>query len=317
MLSSFASRTAAFARRAVLPRFRPPARLAALALLPLLAACGAPEVLFNAIALPYPGTVTLARDVPFGEGPRRTLDVYAPADPETPLPILVFFYGGAWNTGTKDGYAFAGSAFASEGFLTIVPDYRLWPEVQFPGFVEDGAAAVAWARAHGAEYGGDPDRIVLAGHSAGAYAAAMLALDEQWLAAAGVPRGAIRGWAGLAGPYSFLPLTYDATVRSFGNVTPDALPATQPVNFVDEGDPPAFLGSGGADTIVPEGQALALAVRLHEAGVPFETELYDGIGHIGLVTSLARQFQGRAPILADIADFLHRAAEGEIAGESR
>src|SRR3546814_8631076 len=96
-----------------------------------------------------------------------------------------------------------GRAFAAQGFVVAVPDYRLVPKVRFPAFVEDSAAAVKWVRAHIARFGGDPDRIVLAGHSAGAYNAAMLAVDPQWL---GPDRAAVKGWATLAGPYEFLPL---------------------------------------------------------------------------------------------------------------
>jgi acetyl esterase/lipase len=276
-------------------------RRLALPLLLVLEACS-PLRTFNALVPKDSGAGPVARDQAFGPGERRKLDIYAPrgAAPGAKLPVILFFYGGSWNSGVKEGYAFAGRALASKGFVVAIPDYRLVPEVRFPGFLEDGAAAVKWVRANARRFGGDPDRIVLAGHSAGAYNAAMLSLDPQWL---GEDRRAVRGFAGLAGPYDFLPLD-SITQPVFG--TAADLKTTQPVNFASAGDPPALLMIAGKDRLVHPRNAERLASLLKQAGVSAETRTYGEIGHIGMVTALAKPLRGRAPVLDDLAAFVLR-----------
>lgn len=258
---------------------------------------------FDAL-VPKDGGVAVVRDVSYGPAPRQTLDVYRPArGGARPLPVIVFFYGGSWATGTKAGYGFAGRALASRGFVTVIPDYRLVPQVVYPAFVQDGAAAVHWVRRHIAEQGGDPTRIVLAGHSAGAYIAAMLAVDDRWL---GRDRMGVRGLVGLAGPYDFAPFDVDASRNAFGR-WPDPQ-ETQPVAHAGAGDPPALLLTGADDTTVRPRNSEALAARLRAGGVAAEVKAYPGVGHVGLVTSLARPLRRRAPTLDDMTAFAHRVA---------
>jgi acetyl esterase/lipase len=241
---------------------------------------------------------------PYGEGPRRTLDVYVPTGvKEAAAPILVFFYGGNWRDGDKATYRFLGQAFASQGIVTVVPDYRLYPETRFPGFLEDGAAAVAWARANAARLGGDPDRIYLMGHSAGAYTAAMLALDPQWLARAGVDRRAVRGLIGLAGPYDFLPL--DSNTTAIFGAAPDPV-ATQPISFVTPDAPPMFLATAAWDSTVGPHNAANLARAARGEGVAVTAVEYPRIGHIMLVAALAAPLRWLAPVRDDAAAFIAR-----------
>lgn len=272
-------------------------------LLLLLAASCSPLKTFNTLVPKDPGVSLVAKDQSFREGQRGRLDLYAPSGigAETRLPIIVFFYGGSWSSGSKEDYAFAGRALAAQGFLVAIPDYRLVPEVRFPAFLEDGAAAVRWVRANAARFGGDPDRIVIAGHSAGAYNAAMLSLDPRWL---GGDRAAVRGFAGLAGPYDFLPLDGPVTRAAFGQA-PDAN-ATQPVRFASAGDPPSLLLVAGRDKLVYAHNGINLAAALSRAGVPVEIRVYDKVGHIGMVTSLSRLLRGKAPVLADLTGFARR-----------
>jgi acetyl esterase/lipase len=268
----------------------------------LLAGCS-PLKSFNAV-LPKDGESRLiARDLAFSSGERGRLDVYGPrrADEGSKLPVIVFFYGGSWSSGAKEGYGFVGRALAAQGFLVAIPDYRLVPEVRFPGFVEDGAAAVKWVRANAARYGGDPDRLVLAGHSAGAYNAAMLALDPQWL---GADRAAVKGFAGLAGPYDFLPLTDAATIAAFSRA-PDPR-ATQPINFASAGDPPALLLVAGEDRLVYPRNSIGLGARLRQAGVPADVKTYKGLGHVGILTAISKPLRGKGPVLRDLAGFAHK-----------
>ena len=271
----------------------------------LLAAAGAsacsPFRVLN--ALPADAARKVAQSAPYGADPRQTLDVYAPAAGGSGRPVLVFFYGGSWASGAKGDYAFAGRSLAAEGFVTVVPDYRLVPQVRFPGFVEDGAAAVAYARAHAREWGGDPERIVIAGHSAGAYIAAMLALDPAFLAKARAPAGTVKAWAGLSGPYDFYPFDVKASQDAFGQAPDPA--ATQPITFAGAGDPPTFLAHGTKDTTVKPRNTERLAAKLRGAGVPVEEHLYEGLDHKDVVLALTRTFRGKAPVRAEMVRFLH------------
>lgn len=267
----------------------------------LLGACS-PTRAFNGLALAQAGGVSVVRDQAFGPLPRQRLDVYAPKGDGPPKPVLVFLYGGSWNSGSKATYGFVGAAFASRGFVTVIPDYRLVAEVRYPTFLQDNAAAVRWARDHARAHGGDPDRIVIVGHSAGAYNAAMLAIDQRWLAQAGVPRAAIRGWAGLAGPYDFLPLDDGATLAAFSGA-PD-LPASQPAAHIDRADPPAFLATGAADERVAPRHTRDLGARLRAAGVTAETRVYPDVGHVGIALALTAPFRRRAPVLDEVSAFL-------------
>ena len=276
-------------------------RLAA-GLLALLASACSPLTLFDTIVPKDGGVSRVVRDAAFGPDPRQRVDVYAPRRPAaTRLPIIVFFYGGSWNSGSKGGYSFVGRALAARGFVVAIPDYRLVPQVRYPGFLQDNAAAVRWVRAHAAGFGGDPDRLILAGHSAGGYDAAMLALDPRWL---GADRMAVRGLIGLAGPYDFLPFKEQVVREAFQGVA-DPL-STQPIAFAGAGSPPAFLATGGKDVTVRPSNSDALAAKLGKAGVPVERRIYPDVGHAGLITALARPLRGRAPVLDDLVAFADR-----------
>lgn len=249
------------------------------------------------------GAARVAKDVAFGDDPRQRLDVYAPTNSANGAnPVLVFFYGGSWASGSRQGYAFAAKAFASRGHTVVVPDYRLVPDVHFPAFVEDGAAAVAWTLANIGQHGGDPARVSLMGHSAGAHIAMMLALDTQWLRAANVDPKRIRSAVGLAGPYDFYPFVVGATRKAFGQA-PDGK-ATQPVNFARPDAPPTFLAYGAEDKLVLPKNSLALANALKKAGAPVTVKAYPDLGHVGIVIALSKPFRSRASVLADTLEFL-------------
>jgi acetyl esterase/lipase len=246
----------------------------------------------------YRADVSLA----YGDGPRRTLDIYR-RDGADRAPVIVFFYGGSWQGGRKETYRFAAAGLARRGFVVAVPDYRVYPEVRFPGFIEDGAAAVRFARDHARRYGGDPARIVLMGHSAGAHIAAMLALEDRWLAAAGVGMASIAGLVGLAGPYDFLPLRSGTLRTIFGG---DRI-ETQPIAHVTPAAPPAFLATGARDRVVDPGNSARLAARLVAAGCDARLRSYAGLGHMLLVAALGLPALIRpfAPVLDDVAAFIN------------
>jgi acetyl esterase/lipase len=247
------------------------------------------------------GGVTITHDVAYGPLPREKLDIYRP-DVAGPTPVIVFFYGGSWNSGSKAMYPFVAATLARKGFAVLVPDYRLYPEVRFPTFLEDSARSVAWAQAHLAAFGGDPDRVFVMGHSAGAYNAVMLGLDAPLLKAVGSSRDSLAGVIGLAGPYDFLPIT-GADIKPIFATVGDG-PESQPITYVDGHAPPMLLLAGADDTTVLPRNTLALAARITAKGGSVQTHIYPGLAHIGLVTAIAPIFQGRAPVLAAITDFV-------------
>lgn len=272
-----------------------------------LAACSATGVL-NALA-PRDG-ITVTRDIAYADGPRHALDVYAPRPSGTAAPVLVFFYGGNWDSGSKAMYRFVGAAMAARGVLTVIPDYRLYPQVRFPDFMYDAANAVAWTRANVARYGGDPHRLFFMGHSAGAQIATLLALDPAYLRSAGLSPHDVCGVIGLAGPYDFLPLHDDELKAIFG---PEAeRPRSQPINYVSPQAPPMLLLAGRDDTTVDPGNTLRLAARLRAAGVSVQDELYSGVGHKTLIAAFARPLGFLAPTREAAVRFID--AQGACGG---
>ena len=274
----------------------------------MLAAACAPLSLFATLAPKDPAARSAAA-VAFGNADYQKLDVYGPHRNEGQAlsPVAVFFYGGSWDTGRRQDYSWVGKALASRGFVTVVPDYGMYPQVRYPGFLQDGALAVRWAQDHAAEYGGDANRIVLIGHSAGAYNAAMIALDRRYLTAAGVDPSHIKALAGLSGPYDFLPFTDPIAQRTFGEAKD--LPGTQPLAFVRPDSPPTFLATGENDTMVYPRNTTKLAGLLRKAGVPVEERHYAGLGHVDMALALSRLFRGKAPVLQEMTDFLHAHAD--------
>lgn len=274
--------------------------VAGLALWAAVAATSALAV-FNALVPVDRGVERVAEGEAYGPDPRQKLDVYRPVKAAAGLPVLVFCYGGAWNSGERVLYEFAGRAFAAAGFLTIIFDYRLVPDHRFPAFVEDTAAAMAWASRNAARFGGDGGRLFLAGHSAGAYNVAMAALDPRYLAAHGLEPGVVAGVAALAGPFDFLPLDGPSTIEAFGQ-WPD-LGETQPVNAVTRQAPPFLLITGDADRTVYPRNSRRLAERLTDSGVEARLVVLEGLGHADVVTALAWPLRWRAPVLGLVTEF--------------
>lgn len=260
-----------------------------------------PLRVFNALVPVDRGIARVADGVAYGSDKRQRLDVYRPNGTGTGLPVLIFCYGGAWNTGDRASYDFAGRAFAGLGYLTIVFDYRLVPETLFPGFIEDTASTIAWAGDNAARYGGDGSRVFLVGHSAGAYNVALAALDPRYLAAHGLSQKSVAGIATLAGPFDFLPLDDSSTIAAFGEWTD--LPMTQPVNAASKDAPPFLLMTGNGDHTVYPRNSRRLAARLQEEGATAKLIEYDGINHAEILLALSRPLRWQAPVLEDIRRF--------------
>jgi acetyl esterase/lipase len=243
-------------------------------------------------------------DLPYGSLPRQKLDVYAPLGEPQNLSVVIFYYGGSWHSGRRQDYRFVAQALTSRGFVAVIPDYRLFPEAKFPAFIEDGAAAFAWVRNNISSFGGNPESLFVMGHSAGAYIAAMLSLDSQYLVQVGLAPGNVRGFIGLAGPYDFLPLKRQWLIKIFGGAA--GIPETQPVNFVTADAPPALLLHGATDKVVLASNTRHLAQRWREEGRPVVEIIYPDYKHLTILLYLASFLQEGEPVMRDVASFILR-----------
>ena len=265
-----------------------------------IAACS-PLAVVNAVS--PAGAVQATSSIRYGSDPRNMLDVYRPSANAKNAPVIVFFFGGNWVSGKREDYAFVGRALAARGFVVVIPDYRLYPQVKYPDFLVDGASAIAWTARAIAAYGGDPGNLFVMGHSAGAYNAAMLALDPRWLGQQGIKRDMLRGWIGLAGPYDFLPVQNRTTQPVFS--APDTPPDSQPVYHVSAAAPPALLIAAKEDNLVnPVRNTGGMAAKLRAAHVPVREIYYDGVSHTTLVASLSSALRKLAPTLDAVDAFV-------------
>lgn len=264
-----------------------------------LAACS-PLALLNAV-VPHDSFVR-QEGIAYRDGPRGRLDVYVPTDAAATHPVVVFFYGGGWDSGERGSYLFVAEALASRGFVVVIPDYRIYPEVRYPAFVEDAAAAVAWTKREIGRHKGDPNRVFVMGHSAGAHIAAMVAYNERFLASEGLKRSDIRGFIGLAGPYDFTPDEPNIVAALSGEGDPSN---AMPTRYVHGGEPPSLLIRGDKDTRVGAMNQDRLEERLRAAGSRFEDIRYPDMTHSTVVAKLARPLRDDA-LLDAIADFVKR-----------
>lgn len=238
----------------------------------------------------------------YGVDPDQKIEMFVPADARGPLPVVVFIPGGGWRSGDPHDYRFIARALAPQGYAVVLAGYRLNHHGRFPVMQEDGAAALRWVADHAAAHGGDPARVVLMGHSAGAYNAAMLALDRRWLAHQRLSADALRGVVGLSGPYDFYPFDDSATIAAFGHA-PDP-EDTQPIAHVRSDAPPMLLLHGRDDTRVKPRNSVALARALTAAGTPTHAVLLDGVGHEGMIMAFARPFTRDARPMDAVLGFL-------------
>jgi acetyl esterase/lipase len=267
-----------------------------------LTAC-APSATLN--VLTPRGTHSVTNAVAYGKLPRQKLDIYKPAQAAVAggYPVVVFFYGGSWNSGERANYAFVGEALASRGVLTFVADYRVYPEVRYPDFLTDSAMALAYGLNQAAALGGNPKRVFVMGHSAGAYNAAMLALDARWLKAAGHAPAELAGFIGLAGPYDFLPMTNVKTQPVFFH--PNYPAGSQPGEYVSASAPRSFIGAAKKDSLVdPQRNSVAMAAQLQAAGVTTTLKLYDRVNHVTLAAAFSAPLRWLAPVLDDVVEFI-------------
>ena len=273
-------------------------RLIAAAALALLAGCSPLELLNQTSPDRH---YTRTANVAYGAESRHVLDIYRPAARLPSAPLVVFFYGGGWRSGDKDNYEFVASALTEAGITVVIPDYRLFPDVTFPAFVEDAAAAVSWSVRNADRLGVSPDAIFLMGHSAGAHIASLVALDQSYLERVSETDVSIRAWVGLSGPYDFLPIEWSYLQDVFPEPIRDQ---SQPVNFVTAEAPPTLLIHGTDDSTVRIDNSLSLLGKLHGEGVPARLLSYEDVGHVSLMLALAPPLDFLADTLQDSRDFI-------------
>ncbi len=248
------------------------------------------------------GSIRLAASAQFGPDPHQRLDMFVPADAKGPMPVVVFIHGGSWASGRPDDYRFIARALAPHGYAVVLPGYRLYPQVRYPAMLEDAAAALRWVADHAAAHGGDPSRVVVMGHSAGAYNAIMLALDRRWLAHQRLSADALCGAVGLSGPYDFYPWDDQASIDAFGKA-PDP-EDTQPIAHARADAPPLLLVHGTADTRVKPRNSVALARAMTHDGAPTQAVLLKDVSHEGLIMMFARPFSSDTRALDVVLPFL-------------
>jgi acetyl esterase/lipase len=250
---------------------------------------------------PMPFRIQLTQSIAYAERSRHRLDVCRPRGAAA-APVIIFFYGGAWQSGYKELYRYVAKALARRGYVAVVPDYRIYPEVCYPDFLDDGAQVVRWVKDNIARFGGDPDKLFLKGHSAGAHIAAMLSIDARWLGKVGLdPRRDIAGLIGIAGPYDLMPLRDEKLKVIFGGVN---RPETQPIFHVAPGAPPALLMTGGRDRLVEPGNSVRLAARLAAAGNAATVLTYRRVGHFIIIAAIAPLLRFLVPIMRDVDAFI-------------
>ncbi|WP_394787360.1 alpha/beta hydrolase [Rhodoferax sp.] len=272
------------------------------AALALLSGCSGTRALDHLVARDtYRGQAGVA----YGPDPRHLLDIYQPTTRPTAgsAPVVLFFYGGNWTRGERADYRFVGEALAANGIIALVADYRLSPQVRYPSMLDDGALALKWALSHAEELGGDPTKVFAMGHSAGAYNAAMLALDPRWLAKVGLAPSQLAGWIGLAGPYDFLPIVDPEVQLAFD--WPQTPADSQPIHHASAKAPRTLLLAGRNDQIVnTQRNTEGLAERLRAAGTDVNVRIYEHLSHVATVAALARPLDWLAPVLPTVLAFV-------------
>ncbi|WP_018982587.1 alpha/beta hydrolase [Salinimonas chungwhensis] len=265
---------------------------------------GCAKVLFataNTATLTFEGKII--DDVAYGPEARQQLDIFVPElSSGESVPVVIFFHGGRWSFGNKDQYEFVGTKLASMGYIAVLPNTRLYPEVKFPTFVEDAAQSVAWVQSNIGKYGGN-EQLFISGHSSGAHIGALVVADEQYLKAAGGTVSFIDGFIGLAGPYDFTPKADDLK-KMFG--PPEHFPEMVVSHYIDGDEPPFALLYSRDDDKVHISNLKKLKAKIEQEGGSVETFLYDEGGHTGTVSAFSWANPSDLPVVKDIKTFIEQ-----------
>ena len=253
---------------------------------------------------------SLVSALAYGANARQKLDIYLPkaADQSTKLDptklkkVIIFYYGGNWDSGERANYKFVAQALVSHGYIVVIPDFRVYPEVLFPALMADPVTVAKWVKTHINQYGGDVNKVFLAGHSSGAHMAVMMSINPEYLAEASLKPNDFAGVIGLAGPYDFLPLKSDRLKTIFGNEAQQI--KSQPINFVDGKNPPLLLAVGKKDGTVWPRNTVNLAKKIKENNGLVEVVEFENYGHVDMVAKLAKPLRGDGKLLKTITTFI-------------
>lgn len=252
----------------------------------------------------YFSDIEVKKDISYGGESWQKLDIYIPNKAKTEkLPVVIFFYGGRWTDGSKNMYAFVGEAFADKNYIVVISDYSKYPTVKFPEFIKDGAKTVSWVHTNIENYGGRANKIFISGHSSGAHIGALVSVDPQYLKAEGKDRNIISAFAGLAGPYDFVPDAPDLE-DMFG--PPENYSKMRVTTYVDGKEPPMLLLWGAKDEAVWERNLKLLKEKIVEKEGVVKTKIYPDLSHVDIVSSLTWFLRSKAPVLEDVDQFFKK-----------
>lgn len=247
------------------------------------------------------------QNVAYGEHERQKLDVYQPHNEARECAVM-FVYGGSWEQGSRQQYGFVGAALARRGYTVIIPDYRLYPQVVYPSFVQDIALALASKPVQKLT---DSRKLIMMGHSAGAMLAGLISYDRKYLNAVGLSQKAIGGYITLAGPHDyFLPTSKKRWTQIFGEDQTEQLTALT-VNHIHPDNPPTLILHGSDDKTVTPKSAHSLVQKLTSVGVPNTKKIYEGVNHVALAAAIGRPLGFLAPTLDDVDSFLQNICGGQ------
>lgn len=244
------------------------------------------------------------RDVAYGPLAEHRLDIYYP-DHEVAqeLPVILFIHGGKWSYGDKTQYPFVAQRFTQRGYVVAVINYRKYPDVTFPAFIEDTARAIAWLHAEAASLNIDASQLYVLGHSAGAHMGALVSADARYMQAHGGERQWIAGFAGLAGPYAFTPEADDLKAI-FG--PPERYPLMRVTTHIDGQQPPMLLMHGAEDTTVGLFNGERLKQAIDDKGGVVTLSTYEGLDHIDMVGIFSWVYAHDRGITDDIDQFFRK-----------
>jgi len=247
------------------------------------------------------------KNIKFGASEAK-LDVYRPENGDG-YPVLIFVHGGSWNSGEKELYAPVAQKFVPHGMVVVIPDYTLHPKVTYRAQTDEMAATIAWTIENISQFGGDPKRIIVSGHSAGAQLTALALSDPQWLKAWNHSASEVCGYIGVSSPFDInAQMTFE---RSKGNES-KLLPAVfegernfanaSATTYLQLGFPPALIIHGDSDTTVPFSISQTFNDKLVSLGGRSEFRLYEKTTHVGILFDALAQDPAR--LVTDMSGFV-------------
>lgn len=249
------------------------------------------------------GHYAMKLNIAYGNHPLQKLDVYSPTKGAQgrDKPVIVFVYGGAWKSGDKKDFKFIAHAFTSAGYRVVIPNYRLFPSVKFPAFIDDVADSIAYIEQNSSILAGDLSQgMILMGHSAGAHTAALLSTDLNYFKRRNITTP-LKALVVLAGPYDLL-LDHPEVIPIFLPI--DDPRTVKPTRLVHSGMPPVLLLHGLKDARVKPFHTERFARALQQKGVPHEVRLYKTVSHVAIITSIASPLRFLNNSYEDILRFL-------------